>query len=158
MKLEILAECVVRLAKCDIDNPADQKTISVCENYILESYNSYLENCEMNEIEPLNQTEYMQNLMLNEGFFKKLLKGAAIAGGAVAAGAAATKGVNAVNQNAASQGKAAGIQKGGTFTQNVGNTMKTFGNNAKLLASQSGGFKGTAKNIAQTSMNAKTAR
>ena len=158
MKLEILAECVVRLSECDVDNPADQKTISVCENYILESYKSYLENCELNDLEPLTETEYLQELIVNEGFFKKLLKGAAIVGGAAAAGVAAKKGINAVNQNAAAQGKVAGIQKGGTFAQNVGNTFKTFGNNARLFATQSGGVGGAVRNAAQTSANAAIAR
>lgn len=85
MKLELLTECVSRLAECDIDNPADQKTISVCENYIMESYDYYLESCEINGYEPLSKTEYMQEIMLNEGFLKKLLGFGAAAGAAAGA-------------------------------------------------------------------------
>lgn len=148
MKLELLAECVTTLAECDVDNPNDQKTISVCENYIIESYNYYLESCELNDTEPLSEREYIQNLMLNEGFFKKLLAGAAIAGGAVAA----AKGVNAINSNARANGQAAGLQRGQGFKNNVANTAKTFGQNAKNFYNQNGGLKGSLANAAKTSV------
>ena len=38
MRIELLAECIEVLNNCDIDDPNDQKTISVCENYIMHSY------------------------------------------------------------------------------------------------------------------------
>ena len=139
MKLEILAECVTRLAECDVDNPADQKTISVCENYILKSYDAYLENCEVNDIEPLTKTEYMQNLLLNEGFFKKLMGGLA-AGAAVAGTAvAAKKAYNAGNAYATANGGQTGI--------------KNMGTNLKNMAQASGGAMGAIKNVAGTSLS-----
>jgi len=139
MKLEILAECVTRLAECDVDNPADQKTISVCENYILKSYDAYLENCEVNDIEPLTKTEYMQNLLLNEGFFKKLMGGLA-AGAAVAGTAvAAKKAYNAGNAYATANGGQTGI--------------KNMGTNLKNMAQASGGTMGAIKNVAGISLS-----
>jgi len=140
MKLELLAECVTRLAECDIDNPADQKTISVCENYVLESYNYYLESCEMNGYEPLSKSEYLQEMMLNEGFFKKLLGIGAVAGGAVAAGVGIKKGVNAINQSA----KANNVQ--GNFMQR-----------AKAFKQNSGGIGNAMTNAWRTSANNKKA-
>lgn len=76
MKLYLLAECVNRLAVCDINNPDDQKTISVCENYILQSYNLYLENCYQNNYEPLTQEEYMAELLCEGQFLNNLAAGA----------------------------------------------------------------------------------
>lgn len=139
MKLELLTECVSRLAECDIDNPADQKTISVCENYIMESYDYYLESCEINGYEPLSKTEYMQEIMLNEGFLKKLL-GFGAAAGAVAGGAVmAKKGYNAINQSAkANNVQGNFMQRAKAFKQNsgsIGNAMtnawRTSANNKK---------------------------
>jgi hypothetical protein len=145
MKLYLLAECVERLSQCDIDDPNDQKTISMCESYILESYNYYLESCEENGYEPLSESEYLQNIMLNEGFFKKLLGGAALVGGAVAAGSMAKKTINSVNSNA----KATGAETGGfnNFKQNASNFMQ-----------QSGGIGGAIKNIRNTSRNSEIAQ
>jgi len=141
MKLELLAECVTRLAECDIDNPADQKTISVCENYILESYDYYLESCEMNGYEPLSKSEYLQEMMLNEGFFKKLLGFGALAGGAVAAGVGIKKGYNAINQNAA--------------RNNMQNA--SFKDKFNQFRKDSGGVGGMAKNVWNTSRKTKQA-
>ena len=76
MKLYLLAECVNRLAACDINNPDDQKTISVCENYILQSYNLYLENCYQNNYEPLTQEKYMAELLCEGQFLNNLAAGA----------------------------------------------------------------------------------
>ena len=139
MRIELLAECVEVLKNCDIDDPNDQKTISVCENYIMHSYDLYLENCEINGYEPLTQKEYMKELMLNEGFFKKLLGGAALAAGAVGA----AKFARGVNANA----KANGAQTG----------AKNFFGNAKNFVNQSGGLAGAAKNTFNTSMRGKVA-
>jgi hypothetical protein len=139
MKLQLLAECVARLAECDIDNPADQKTISVCENYVLESYKYYLESCEMNGYEPLTEKEYLQNMMLNEGFFKKLLGVGAVVGGAIGA----KKAYNAVNQNAIAQG-----QQGG-----IGNVVQ----NTKNFVQNSGGIANAASNVMAVSARAKKA-
>jgi hypothetical protein len=145
MKLYLLAECVERLSQCDIDDPNDQKTISMCESYILESYNYYLESCEENGYEPLSESEYLQNIMLNEGFFKKLLGGAALVGGAVAAGSMAKKTINSVNSNA----KATGAETGG---------FKNFKQNASNFMQQSGGIGGAIKNIRNTSRNSEIAQ
>jgi len=135
MKIEILAECVTALAECDVDNPLDQKKISVCENYIMESYKDYLESCELNDFEPLSEAEYIQELMLNEGFFKKLLGGLALAGAAAVGG---KKLYNAAN----AYGTANGGQTG----------FKNMGTNLRNMTQASGGILGAAKNVARTSM------
>jgi len=140
MKYELLAECVVRLAETDIDNPADQKTISVCENYILESYNYYLESCEVNNLEPLSESEYMHELMLNEGFFKKLLGVAA----GVGAGVAGVKAYRAGNAYQAANG---GANKG----------FKNAAMGLKNMTQQYGAMN-TMKNVARTSGKAKVAQ
>lgn len=144
MKLSLLAECVSRLNKCDIDNIDDQKTISVCENYLLESYKEYEENCYYNDIEPLNESEYIGTLLLNEGFFKKLLIGAGAAAALGGAAVAGKKTFNAVNSNALAQGNEVG-------------GIKNFANNFSNFRNQSGGMFKAAGNIAKTSMNKDTA-
>lgn len=143
MKIELIAECVDVLSRCDVDNPEHQKAISVCESYLMQSYDLYLESCERNGYEPLTQKEYMSELMLNEGFFKKLIKGAAIAGGVAAAGAAAKKTYNAAN----AYGQANGGQTG----------VKAMAGNLKGMAQQSGGAMNAVKNVAKTSLNNKVA-
>lgn len=157
MRMDLLAECVSVLSQCDVDDPKDQQTISMCENYILESYKLYLESCDANGYEPVSETVYMQQLMLNEGFFKKFIKG--LGGAALLAGSAvaATKGINAVNANARATGKQVGVVQGNGKWDTVKKTTSNFIGNAQQLGRDAGGFKGTAKAVAGTSLNNKVA-
>jgi len=63
MKLDLLFECANILYNADIDDPNQQKAISVAENYILNSYNSYKNYCITENIEPLNKEEYLYEIV-----------------------------------------------------------------------------------------------
>ena len=63
MKLNILFECANILYNADIDDPKQQKAISVAENYILNSYKLYKNYCINEDINPLNEEEYLYEIV-----------------------------------------------------------------------------------------------
>ena len=150
MRADILIECINVLNNVDIDNPADQKAISVCENYIMHSYDLYLENCVEMGYPALSQQDYMLEILsLDEGFFKKLVKGAAIT---AAAGAAAYGGAKVMraNQgfraaNGISSGENAGLKD--KVKSNLGSMRQMFKQSAGSGNSIADKAKGIGANV-----------
>lgn len=133
---QTLLELSYCLGNLDINDPVNELRISICENYINDSYEQYSQICE----EPISQKEYfLEMTSINEGILKKIAGaalGAAAIGGTAYLGA---KGYNAINANAAATGQQTGL---GALKQNFSN-----------LKQQSGGFGGMAKNMWNTSAN-----
>lgn len=146
MRADILIECINVLNNADIDNPADQKAISVCENYIMHSYDLYLENCTEMGYPALSQQDYMLEILsLDEGFFKKLVKGAAIT---AAAGAAAYGGAKVVRANQGFRA-ANGISSGpnASFGQKIKSNLSSMGQMVKQSAGTGNSIIDKAKGV-----------
>ena len=140
MRLETLMECAKILNTVDIDDPNNQKVISVSESYILHSYDLYKKNCYKEGYEPLSQERYLLEVLnLNEGILKKILGAAAVGATAYAA----AKGVNYVNQQTKFNTQNGASNNG--YNANAG-----FINNAKNAFNQAGGFGGFVNNARKT--------
>lgn len=123
MKMNLIQECIDCLNAADVDREEDQKLISVCESYLLHSYDLYSDFCLNEGYEPVEAKDYMNQLLaLNEGrFIRKML-------GLAAAGAAAYGGAKVVRANQAYRA-ANGISSGqnASFTDRVKSNLKSTG-------------------------------
>lgn len=123
MKMNLIQECIDCLNVADVDREEDQKLISVCESYLLHSYDLYSDFCLNEGYEPVEAKDYMNQLLaLNEGrFIRKML-------GLAAAGAAAYGGAKVVRANQAYRA-ANGISSGqnASFTDRVKSNLKSTG-------------------------------
>jgi len=147
MKFETLMECAKILNTVDIDDPKNQKAISVSESYIMHSYDLYKKNCIKEGYEPISKEQYMLEVLnLNEGILKKVLGAAAVAGTAYAA----AKGVNYVNQQAKFNTQNTNDQGQGSNGYQSGGGFQGFVNNAKAAYNQAGGVGNLVKNAAAT--------
>lgn len=147
MKFETLMECAKILNTVDIDDPKNQKAISVSESYIIHSYDLYKKNCIKEGYEPISKEKYMLEVLnLNEGILKKVLGAAAVAGTAYAA----AKGVNYVNQQAKFNTQNTNDQGQGSNGYQAGGGFQGFVNNAKAAYNQAGGVGNLVKNAAAT--------
>jgi len=132
MKKELLLKCREILLNSDVDNPNDQKAISVCENYIMQLYKPYQKFCIQENYEPISEQQFLLNI-LNEGFFKKLLVGAAGLG-------ALKLGANLKNINNKYEGGLSQFAKdSGGVGQTIQNVMKV--SNKKLTVTKNNAMK-----------------
>lgn len=143
MNKENFLGCIEVLKRADIDNPNDQKAISISESYLLRTYDAYKEHCNKSGKTPLNESQYIAHL-LDEGFVKRLFTGAAKAAAVVGGTALVGKGLqagnqvrNAVNSNAMANNRQTGV--------------KNAISNTRQFVNQSGGIKNAVNNVRQTS-------
>ena len=131
MKMNLIQECIDCLNAADVDREEDQKLISVCESYLLHSYDLYSDFCLNEGYEPVEVKDYMNQLLaLNEGrFIRKML-------GLAAAGAAAYGGAKVIRAN---QGYRAANGISSKPNATLGERIKSNGQSIAKMFKQSAG-------------------